>query len=138
MNIYLAAPYVRRKMAREYGDRLRARGAVITHDWTHDPTSALPETQLPRHEQIAIVKPCLSGIEQAQIFWLLAFPHEGIGSYVELGYALLQRKVEPSLRIIVSGVPRTAFTILANARVDEHDDALRLILDDWMVPTQRS
>jgi hypothetical protein len=119
------------------------RGFSITHDWTtpreereaRKAQGITADAHLSQQERRQHALEDLRGVEEADVFWLLA-PEgkEGCGSWVELGYALALARQTYSRFVIVSGgnFKRTIFTEMARVFATD-EEAFRFIVSNFVV-----
>jgi hypothetical protein len=134
MRIYTAGASAQIDVIEDYNVRLRAAGHTISFDWTEKVRavgSASPDDPAIRKEA-ALAD--LGGVETSEIMWLLQPENASTGAWVELGFALCLKQMEP-LRtkatrplVIVSGPSmKCIFSDLADHRFTNHEDAFTFI-----------
>lgn len=83
MRVYVAGKWEERLRAREVMETIRAKGHVITHDWTHEPKEETDEVLL----ECANLD--VQGVESADALVFVAEKNlKFAGAYTELGIAI--------------------------------------------------
>lgn len=122
MIIYVAGSSSELDRAEDAMLALERAGHTISHDWVADVRrvgSANPPDSS-RKERLLWARGDLSGVERADVFWLLMPASGGFGAGVELGYAIAN-----SIPIVVSGpYDRSIFTAFAYHLYNTDDVAL--------------
>lgn len=147
LRVYVAGAWTEQhERARPMIARLRKEGIVITQDWTvfESERVGVGDSDLSAHERFSYATADLDGIQRADLVWLLAENDKGAcGSWVELGAAIMLRRVRDRLRaaipqlyvdngpiVVVSGAKRarSIFTELCDKTFDSDSDALLWII----------
>ena len=132
MKIYVAGASKEIDMVERYIRILRDTGHVITVDWCAEirKVGDANPRDLPREENAKFAEDDLSGVRQADLFWLLIPQSNSAGCWIEFGYACaMRRRPISSPEIFVSGdYGRSIFCALKGVHCyDSHDEALRAI-----------
>ncbi len=145
MRIYLAGSSNELDLCAGYMDRLRAAGHTITVDWVANirevaAKNGFDNSANPREASEVDRQKWsfddLSGVESADLIWLLVPQVGGKGCWVELGYAIAMvrfadatARVRDKHTIVVSGDYKTCiFTSRADAQFETHEEALSSII----------
>src|SRR5688572_24206659 len=86
VKIYVATSFKCQKEFHEFREKLEANGHTISHDWTKEDASKVPEDERPAYLD-RCARADLKGVYDADVVVLLAKPKMA-GAFVELGYAL--------------------------------------------------
>lgn len=135
--IYVAGASSELDVVRGYIKQLNVAGWNITYDWTEGiliegtANAGLTEDKRVRYADLD-----LSGVEDADVFWLVTPTTGGAGCFVELGAALALKRIpivnadkKSRPLVVVSGAyERSIFTSLADKRFATHEEALK-----WLV-----
>jgi hypothetical protein len=135
MNVHLSTASAELSLATGFMDRLEAAGHHV-HRWDRDvaATRAAGKTDrdLSRSARLHASAADLNAIEDADVFWLLVPTAPSAGAWLEFGYALACA-VETGgdqPQLVVSGdVARSIFLSQASETFDDHEAALRWILE---------
>lgn len=131
--VYVAGASVELARCRTAIDSLSAAGITVTHDWT-EPVRKYGSAgvELKPQQRAMYARLNLDGIQEANVFWLLAPSAEctGTGMWIELGYALAL-PFERGRKIVVSPPisHRNVFACLPRVREHESDQAVL----DWLL-----
>ncbi len=88
MKIYVAGASKEPERVRAAMDACRSRGWTITCDWLAEIERVGAANEgLTHGQRIEASEQDLGGIDDCEVFWLLA-PAHGVGAWAELGYAL--------------------------------------------------
>ena len=103
MKFYVASFVAERERTQEVQAALRARGHEITVDWTSFPSVPLSERNERPYDVRAIAVRDLEGIQNADVFILLAGVADDRAKYAELGAAIMSAVQNKKPRIYVIG-----------------------------------
>lgn len=125
VKIYVAASMVEKELAAYYMEKLTASSRYeIACDWTK--TQDTDQT-VRRGQKVEASLRDLKGVDECDVFWLLAPKEGGAGCWLEMGYALAK---SVPMYVVSGAVDRTIFASLPGiARFAEHDEALQYLLD---------
>lgn len=126
MNIYVAAAFAEYPRARAAMAALRARGHVITHDWTAL-ADVYPNDDAPTHLRQLHAREDLEGVRDADLVIVLtpADRSRGAGLWVEMGAALALGKP-----VVIAGEQRARNVFCELATQTEHDADAIYTVDD--------
>ena len=117
-SIYVAGASSERDMIARYMSGLRRAGHVIAVDWVAAMAACpVPEADMPEAEALRYAHADLRGIRECDVFWLLAPSTTSTGAWLELGYALGQRKAA----VVISGPCPSIFARCASTRFAVHE-----------------
>jgi hypothetical protein len=142
MRAYVAGSSAERSIVHGWIGKLRAKGIVITHDWTGgEEWEAGGDHRLTEEARRRHMNADLCGIIEADTIWLLVPPYPSPGCWAEFGYALAVRDSSISAQmtvlhvvndrksIIASGDwKKSIFTEAADAQFETHQAAFDAII----------